>query len=169
MKKRICIWALLLSLLIMPRIQTEAAESIALLETTESVEMVDAAKGSEVVAVLEAGTPVLYGGEERDGWTKITYLDMEGYVLTSTLKSYGDTEALDKEFADVQGNHQLLFEEIIRVEKEAYQSIIWGMVIIGLVVAIFAVSIVSGVKKAKEEQKYKPIYKKQKKAKLKNR
>lgn len=164
MKKRICIWALLLSLLIMPRIQTEAAESIALLETTESVEMMDEANGSEIVAVLEAGTPVLYGGEERDGWTKITYLDMEGYVLTSTLKTYGDTEALDNEFADVQGNHELLFDEIVRVEKEEHQSMIWGIVIAGLVVAIFAVSIVSGIKKTKEEQKYKPIYKGKKKA-----
>ena len=72
-------------------------------------------------------------------------------------------KGLEDEFEAIEQANRLLITELQYVEKQKKEKLIWGIVIAVLVVAIFAVGIVSGALKNMEQKKRKrTIYKHQK-------
>lgn len=62
------------------------------------------------------------------------------------------TEELDQEFEEVQEEMLRVIDEHELVQKSKRTSILWGIIIAVLVVAIFAVGVVSAIKKDNEEE-----------------
>ena len=128
---------------------------------------------SETIFSYEAGAFVLVTGETEDGWYIVNYQGVTGYIdkntpLDSDTESDADTsgdsdvqqevlleqeidvEALDAEMEAMQTETQIIVEAVEREQEEARRSKIWGTVIVLLVIAIFAVGIVSTVRAEKK-------------------
>lgn len=65
----------------------------------------------------------------------------------------GGTEELDQEFEEVQEEMLRVIDEHEMEQKSKRTATLWGTIIAVLVIAIFAVGIVSALKKDKEEEK----------------
>lgn len=118
---------------------------------TEVKESADA--GSATVGNLPAGTPVIV--EESDGsWSKITYQEIRGYIPDSALQPYGAApeENLWQEFQDVYEEEERIVYEYELSMKERRNSIIWGSVIAVLIIAIFAVGVVTALKNNRDDE-----------------
>ncbi len=166
MKKKIMIVLVAAVLTLMSAMSICAAEfagTMSLMEATEDVKVYDSPKGNEV-AELPAGTAALVVEETEDGWVRIMYQDIAGYVQSEQLKVFGDTEALDDEFGNNDVAYKLVFEEYEVEQKQQKNEMLWGAILIAIIVLIFVTSILSAIKKNREEMKYKPIYKGHKKA-----
>ena len=127
---------------------------------------------ADTIFSYEAGDSVLVTGETQDGWYIVYYQGMTGYIAQNTpggQNTLGDAdtsqgvlavqeidiEALDAEMDALQQEDKIIVEEVERYRAEMRRSRIWGTVIVLLVIAIFAVGIVSTVraeKKKKEDQ-----------------
>lgn len=107
-------------------------------------------ENSNVVAELPAGTGVICISS-NDMWTEIKYQDIQGYVSTDNLKLYGDVTALDQEFQEVQNENDLRYGRMEAYISQQKSEKIWGSVIVVLIIAIFAVGIVSTVKRNKNQ------------------
>lgn len=133
-----------------------AAEEIKkdmVMETIEEVKLLEKAEGNAtVVATLPAGTTVLITEDSSNGWCRVSVKEQSGYLQTAQLKTIGNKDELDTEFEKISNSMQLIFEEIVTMEKEIKQERIWGTVIVVLIIAIFGVGIVSALKKNKEEK-----------------
>lgn len=140
-------------ILLLSGLPVKAAEnSIAMkvMQTSEKVTLYENAdETSAVVDTFDKGTPVIIQEEEQDGWCRVSYKEIEGYLKASQLEMIGDIEALAEEFEDMDQSVQLIFESIVLREQETRQKRIWGTVIVVLVVAIFGVGIVSSIKNGK--------------------
>lgn len=111
------------------------------------------------LGTLEAGTPVIVMEEPQGEWCKVKYQEMEGYVPLASLTGYGDGAAIEKEFNKEQDNTRRAIDELEVEKQQKKQMIIWGCIIGALVIAIFAVGIVSAIRKNKREKAQRPIYK----------
>ncbi len=166
MKKRIMTVLVAAMLLLLPMGTVNAAEQasgMSLLEAAQDVDVYETPDGA-ITGQLPAGTAVLTLGKEENGWVQVMYQEITGYVKLEQMKAFGDTQALDNEYANTENIHRLAFEEMKVQEEQQKQEMLWGAIIIFLIAAIFATSILSAVKKMDEEKKYKPIYKGNKKA-----
>lgn len=101
---------------------------------------------SVVVATLPAGRPVFSKEASEEQWIRISYQDITGYVLLENVAIYGDEE-LDAEFEQIASLNELLVNELEYVDLQKKQKITWTLIIGALVIAIFAVAIVSAVMK----------------------
>lgn len=176
MKRKIKILMTIIAICLMGCIQVLAEEIDAnvLLQLTQDVKLYESPdENSEVVGELSAGTPVISGEKNADGWIKVSYQELTGYtkfetvqvVYDTTLKQNetadstaidnsqaADTTALDQEFEQIANQNALIINELEYDKSQRRQKTIWGIVIAVLVVAIFAAGIISAVKKNKKEK-----------------
>ncbi len=108
----------------------------------------------EIVHTYDSGAPVYVTGKTDNGWYRVLYQDIEGYVPVSELIEQNiDIAGLDREMEVVEEESKLVIEEVERYRAENKRSKIWGAVIILLVAGIFATGIFSTLKSGKEEKK----------------
>lgn len=144
-----------------------ASESIiaanTLMELSEQADVYEQESGQGVVlTTLEAGTPVISAedinmagtGEE---WCKISYQDTTGYIQLKHLKQF-IAEDVEEQFDNISNTNKLVFEEVEYEKTQSNQKLVWGIVIAALVIAIFAVGIVSTVYMNKDEKKTRRIH-----------
>ncbi len=124
----------------------EAADDVTVREKPDN--------STKAVGELEAGTPVVVSEDEKDGWCKVKNQTLEGYVQTSDLQVVNaeDAEALKQEFGVNDEFGSMVLEEYDYQKKQKRTSLIWGVVIGVLVIAIFTVGIVSAINSNKAEQ-----------------
>lgn len=160
------IWCLCVMLLLWGiQVKASEAELIGaniLLEVTESACIYEeTSEQSNVVATIEAGTPIISTAVQDGVWIEVTYQQVKGFIEVKSVKVFGQ-DGLEDEFEQIEQANRLLITELRYVEKQATEKIIWGVVIAVLVVAIFTVGIVSGVLKNKKPKRTKTVYKHQK-------
>lgn len=118
-------------------------------EAVEAKETPDQA--AAVMITYEKDSTVFVTGETTDGWYRVSYQNITGYIPKEKLavQTYG--EELDQEFKAMEEESVMIVEEVERYRAEARRSKIWGAVIILLIIGIFATGIISTGKKDKEE------------------
>ena len=147
------------------------------LQTNSEVELHEAPDASSAVtATLPSGTPVIIKEDAADGWCKAAYKEDEGYVQTSCLVGLGSQStpaadetqpadgdeaakgddavpengnALDDEFKTIEEAAIVAYQEAETAKDQAASEKVWGIVIAVLVVAIFAVGIITTVRNNK--------------------
>lgn len=103
-----------------------------------------------VVISYHDGDSIYVTGETADGWYRVRYQDLIGYVWADQATDIElDVEALNEEFALEEEEGKLVVEEVERQRTELRRSKIWGAVIIVLVLGVFATGIISTVKSGK--------------------
>lgn len=176
MRKRIKTFLIIIAICLMGCMQVSAEEIDAniLLQLTQDVKLYESPdENSAVVGELPAGTPVISGEKNADGWIKISYQELTGYTKLDTVQvvydamlnqnetadntvtddnQAVDTAALDQEFEQIANQNALIINELEYDKNQERQKIIWGTIIALLVVAIFAAGIISAVKKNKIEK-----------------
>ncbi|MDE5825272.1 MAG: SH3 domain-containing protein [Lachnospiraceae bacterium] len=122
---------------------------------------------SEVTVSLPGGTTVIVKEDAKDGWCKVAYQENAGYVEISFLGligsqstpavtdhqsttenetapgNVGNVSALDEEFKTMKEEGRLAYQEAEDAKEQAKAEKKWGVVIAVLVIAIFAVGIIS--------------------------
>lgn len=109
--------------------------------------------GAETLSELEKGTAVIVYGEPQDSWSQVEYQGVKGYIESNVLESYSaieDADELDEEFEAVEEETRRIIDEHELAQKSKRKAIVWGIIIAILIVGIFAVGIISALKKDKE-------------------
>ncbi len=104
------------------------------------------------VCEVKAGAVVIVTAYDGGEWCEVSCKGNQGYVPITMLTPVGDSKALAQEFENLANDYENTYEEMLEIRRQERNSRIWGCVIIALVVAIFAVGIVSAIKKNKLEQ-----------------
>ena len=140
----------------MPVQATETEGVMTLQKTVKDAEIKESPDdGAETLREIEEGTGVIVYGEPQDSWSKVEYDGVSGYMKSNALEAYmadSEGEELEQEFEEVQEETVRTVEESELIQKSKRKSAIWGGVIAILVAAIFAVGVVSAIKKDKEEE-----------------
>lgn len=99
-----------------------------------------------VVISYHDGDNIFITGETADGWYRVRYQNLTGYVRTEQVAEIElDVEALNDEFAIEEEEGKIVVEEVERQRTERRRSKIWGAVIIILVLGVFVTGIISTV------------------------
>ncbi len=132
----------------------EIAELSQIMTAVEDVDMKAAPEeGAAVVRSYEKGDSVFVTGRTADGWYRVIYQDLEGYMPESVLSEKElDVEGLDAEMSRTEQEAEFVVEMVEKYRDEARRSKIWGSVIVVLVVGIFATGIISGVRSSRREK-----------------
>ena len=77
--------------------------------------------------------------------------DKTGYVQINALTPIGNVDTLNAEFNSIGNDYESIYEEMLELQRQKRNRMIWGSIIVVLVIAIFGVGIVSAVKKNREE------------------
>jgi hypothetical protein len=105
-------------------------------------------ESASIVGELGEGTGVIAKEDPDNGWVKVKYQDIVGYVKIGTIAGQ-DTADLNQEFEEISNDNRLIFEIMEYTKSQKLQNIIWGVIIGGLVVALFAVGIITGLNRNK--------------------
>lgn len=129
------------------------AELSQIMTAVEDVDMKAAPEeGAAVVRFYEKGDSVFVTGRTEDGWYRVIYQDLEGYMPESALSEKElDVEGLDAEMSRTEQEAAFVVEMVEKYRDEARRSKIWGSVIVVLVVGIFATGILSGIRSSRRE------------------
>ena len=129
------------------------AELSQIMTAVEDVDMKAAPEeGAAVVRSYEKGDSVFVTGRTEDGWYRVIYQDLEGYMPESALfEKELDVEGLDAEMSRTEQEAAFVVEMVEKYRDEARRSKIWGSVIVVLVVGIFATGILSGIRSSRRE------------------
>ena len=103
---------------------------------------------------FEPGAMMAVVEEPNGTWYGVLYQGNTYYVKQVDTKEATDSasvEEIDKELEEEYIEGKILVEEIVRQEEEAKQTRIWAAIIIVLIIAIFAVGIISHIRNSKEE------------------
>lgn len=113
---------------------------------TEVKETADIA--AKTVGELEEGAAVILAEDTADGWCKVQNQSVTGYIPIEALQIYqaGESKELTQEFAEQEQLSITGIEDYEQIAKEKKTATIWGVVIGLIVVAIFAVGIISALK-----------------------
>lgn len=102
--------------IIMETIIVHASEEVkvnTLYEITQDTNVYEQAdENSTVISQLSQGTPVFCIEASNNGWTKIMYQDIEGYIPVSAIQQYGDVEEISEEFVEAGEENELRFERM---------------------------------------------------------
>lgn len=129
---------------------TECSLIMAAVGEVDAKERPDAS--AAVVISYHDGDNIYVTGETADGWYRVRYQDLVGYVQTEQVTEIElDVEALNDEFAVEEEEGKLVVEEVERQRTELRRSRVWGAVIILLVLGVFVTGIVSTVKNGGKE------------------
>lgn len=119
---------------------------------------------SETLLKLPAGTGIIVHGEPESSWSHVEYAGVEGYIESSLLAPYnagwadsgsadsGSTESLEQEMQAVEDEIFRTLDEYEMEQKARRNSIIWGVIIVVLIIAIFAFGVISAVRKGDEDE-----------------
>ena len=129
------------------------AELSQIMTAVEDVDMKAAPEeGAAVVRSYEKGDSLFVTGRTEDGWYRVIYQDLEGYMPESDLfEKELDVEGLDAEMSRTEQEAAFVVEMVEKCRDEARRSKIWGSVIVVLVVGIFATGILSGIRSSRRE------------------
>ena len=110
---------------------------------------------AETVGEVETGAAVLILEDEADGWCKVQNQSLTGYIPIESLQTYqaGDVDEMTQEFTEHEQVSTTGMEEYDQAIKEKKTATVWGIAIGVLIVAIFAVGIISALKGDKEKEK----------------
>ncbi len=155
------VWCVMLGLLLfigmgvsVQASETERSAAMTLQQTMKETEIKEEPdSGAETLSELEKGTAVIVYGEPQDSWSQVEYQGVKGYVESNVLESYSaieDADELDEEFEAVEEETRRIIDEHELAQKSKQKSIIWGTIIVILIIGIFAVGIISVLKKNKE-------------------
>lgn len=137
--------------------ETGNAAAMTLQQTTKDAEIKEEPdQNANTLSELKKGTAIIVYGEAQDSWSQVEYDGVNGYMESSALESFNagdDADELEEEFNTLEEDNRRMMDEYELEQKSKRSSIIWGVIIAVLVMAIFAVGIVSAVKKGKEEEK----------------
>jgi uncharacterized protein YgiM (DUF1202 family) len=142
---------LMILISVAPTVKVRAAEEIKANQLitigvdTEVFESPD--ENSQSVGSITEGTAVISKEAPDNGWIKIKYQDIIGYVKLSAIVGQ-DTVELDQEFDQKLNTNMRIFQEL---EQKKSEKLVWNVIRIGLVVAIFAVGIVTAIIKSKKK------------------
>ena len=110
--------------------------------------------GSTSLLTLTKGDMVLVL-EQQEDWCKVRYQTTTGYMQTKylqeTLEEDTQNGALQEEMQDIEEFHQEVAVEAEKVSRDKKTSLYWGIVIGGLIIAMFAAGIYRGIKGDKKE------------------
>lgn len=121
---------------------------------TEAAEAREIPDESAAVAITyEKDATVFVTGETADGWYRVSYQNITGYIPKEKLDAQTYGEELDQEFKAMEEESVMIVEEVERYRAESRRSKIWGAVIIVLIAGIFATGIISTRKNGKDENK----------------
>lgn len=110
-------------------------------------------EAAETVFRYQGGDNVYVTGQTSDGWYRVRYQDMVGYIQSAQVAELElDVAALNEEFAVEEMEGALVVEEVERYRTEARRSRIWGTIIILLVAGVFATGIISTVRSGKKKE-----------------
>lgn len=136
--------------------ETGNAVAMTLQQTTKDAEIKEEPdQNANTLSELKKGTAVIVYGEPQDSWSQVEYGGVKGYMESSALESFNvgdDADELEEEFNTLEEDNRRLIDEYELAQRSKRTSIIWGIIIGALVVGIFAVGVVSAVKKGKEEE-----------------
>lgn len=113
----------------------------------------DTSETSDIVAVLGSGTVILVTKVDEEGWSRVTTQGITGYIKTEYLASIGSSDEMDKEFEQIGNNYHMIFNELQQLEKQRFQTKVWGIVIALLTIGIFAAGIIPMIKKNRNDEK----------------
>lgn len=107
-------------------------------------------KSAETLMTFEKGSLVYTVGEAEDGWFRVLYQGLEGYVRQEGLGVQElDVEGLDAEMAANEAETKFVVEAVEKYRADARRSKIWGTIIVVLVAGIFGIGIFSAVRSNK--------------------
>lgn len=115
----------------------------------------NASESAQTVQELKAGDTVMVTAYADGAWCMASIGDKTGYVHIAELTPIGNVDNLNAEFNSIGNDYESIYEEVLELQRQKKNRMIWGSIIVVLVVAIFGVGIVSAVKKNKEEQNQK--------------
>lgn len=155
------VWCVMLGLLLfigmgvsVQASEIDSSAAMTLQQTMKDTEIKEEPEsGAETLSELEKGTAVIVYGEPQDSWSQVEYQGVKGYVESNVLESYSaieDADELDEEFEAVEEETRRIIDEHELAQKSRKKAVFWGIVIAILVVGIFAVGIISALKKDKE-------------------
>lgn len=109
-------------------------------------------ENAAVIISYHDGDNIYVTGETADGWYRVRYQDLVGYVRIEQVAEIElDVEALNDEFAVEEEEGKLVVEEVEKQRTEARRSKIWGAVIILLVLGVFVTGIITTVRSGNDE------------------
>ena len=112
----------------------------------------NASESAKEVQELVAGDTVMVITAYTDGeWCTVSKGDKTGYVQINALTPIGNVDTLNAEFNSIGNDYESTYEEMLELQRQKRNRMIWGSIIVVLVIAIFGVGIVSAVKKNREE------------------
>lgn len=112
----------------------------------------NASESAKEVQELVAGDTVMVITAYTDGeWCTVSKGDKTGYVQINALTPIGNVDTLNAEFNSIGNDYKSTYEEMLELQRQKRNRMIWGSIIVVLVIAIFGVGIVSAVKKNREE------------------
>lgn len=155
------VWCVMLGLLLfigmgvsVQASEIDSSAAMTLQQTMKDTEIKEEPDSSaETLSELEKGTAVIVYGEPQDSWSQVEYQGVKGYIESNVLESYSaieDADELDEEFEAVEEETRRIIDEHELAQKSRKKAVFWGIVIAILVVGIFAVGIISALKKDKE-------------------
>ncbi len=120
--------------------------------TEDTAVRAEADEASEETGTLKAGSPVIVESVEG-AWSKVLYQGVEGYVPNSALDGYGGEEmkGLEQEMDSNAQDEQRYLQEAELAAEQKRSSLIWGIAIAALVLAILGLGIVTALRRTKAE------------------
>ncbi len=137
----------------------ESITGTAMTLTSDASMRVAANDNAEIVTNLSAGD-IIFVVKEENGWYQVYYKGDYAYVKVSNdsgdsqgtdvaTVSMSSTEELDKEFTQKEQLDSTYVESYLIQQRRARIALVWKILIVALVGAIIAVSIVIGVRNSK--------------------
>lgn len=111
----------------------------------------NASESAKEVQELVAGDTVMVTAYTDGEWCTVSKGDKTGYVQINALTPIGNVDTLNAEFNSIGNDYESIYEEMLELQRQKRNRMIWGSIIVVLVIAIFGVGIVSAVKKNREE------------------
>jgi hypothetical protein len=111
-------------------------------------------KDSQTLGTLSEGTPAISLEAPDNGWIKVKYQDLEGYVLVTSLNAVTADDEMRQEFDEIENEYRLNFEKLEYEKSLNRQKLVWGIVIGGLVIVMFILGIITGLDNKKRKDRH---------------
>lgn len=103
----------------------------------------------DAVTELAAESPVVVTGKTANNWYQFYYEGTVAYIQGDKLKEPPVDESLVQEMEAHAQNDVVEIESFVRQQKEAARAKVWGIIIAVLIVAIFALGIITTLRAGK--------------------
>ena len=110
----------------------------------------NASESAKEVQELVAGDTVMVTAYTDGEWCTVSKGDKTGYVQINALTPIGNVDTLNAEFNSIGNDYESIYEEMLELQRQKRNRMIWGSIIVVLVIAIFGVGIVSAVKRTEK-------------------